>query len=447
MRNEHLIIIFIFFWFISTLTLQFNPELLGCLIYECTDTSNESNPLVDKLRAYEKRIQLEKEAFELQTLPDPSPSTPPDHLPPEYMPKFGTPSGESWDYDNLDPVLFPPLKTIKPWGTKFSPTRIWCLCPTLWPLQKTHVERIAETWGRHCDKMIFVIGHDDEESPPLSQENAVFWRLNITRKQSQGTRNIWEKVYKMWIKVYTDHLEEAEWFLKVDDDSFVAYHNLQGFLQYYNADEPHYLGHVLLHRWKNDNIAFNSGTCYVVSRESIRRVGPILQSMPQGHGRCRGVGAGGFGRFCQCIDRSGDEEDPTMSLCLRQVGIYAENTLDREFRIRFHPFQPQDHKKIKKENSWFWRYQHPNRTDEENCCHGLPVTYHNYKKDKYTEQWYDMDKEINVPKDEYPIPPAPRHFLYDPEIPFSVDAWRNIERTPKGQTIFLGNRTWKRMSD
>ena len=108
-------------------------------------------------------------------------------------------------------------------------------------------------------------------------------------------------------------------YYEVDDDSFVAYHNLQGFLQYYNADEPHYLGHVLLHRWKNDNIAFNSGTCYVVSRESIRRVGPVLQSMPQGHGRCRGVGAGGFGRFCQCIDRSGDEEDPTMSTAFYDV--------------------------------------------------------------------------------------------------------------------------------
>ena len=51
MRNEHLIIIFIFFWFISTLTLQFNPELLGCLIYECTDTSN---PLKDTPRPPEK---------------------------------------------------------------------------------------------------------------------------------------------------------------------------------------------------------------------------------------------------------------------------------------------------------------------------------------------------------------------------------------------------------
>ena len=96
---------------------------------------------------------------------------------------------------------------------------------------------------------------------------------------------------------------------EVDDDSFVAYHNLQGFLQYYNADEPHYLGHVLLHRWKNDNIAFNSGTCYVVSRESIRRVGPILQSMPQGHGRCRGVGAGGSGQRVGGLKKKGMMEN------------------------------------------------------------------------------------------------------------------------------------------
>lgn len=341
------------------------------------------------------------------------------------------------DYTDLDSELFPPLKTIKPWGTKFK-TRIWCLVPTLWPEKETHIRRIAETWGSYCDKTVFIISETDEESPEKIG-NATFWRLDIKRPQSKGSRNIWEKVWKMWVHVYENHLLEGDWFLKIDDDSYLGYHNMKGFLQYYNPDEPHYLGHVLLHRWKNDNIAFNSGTCYALSRNAIQKLGSVLVNMGEGKGRCR-TGSG-FGRYCICTDRSGDEEDPTMSICLRQVGVYAGNTLDIYYRTRFHPFQPQDHKKIKRESSWFWRFQPPERPDEENCCNAHPVSFHNYKKDKYTVQWYEYDEIYNTPLDNYPIPPRPRKFLFDSEIPFTIDKFRNIERPPLGQMLFLGNRT------
>ena len=38
------------------------------------------------------------------------------------------------------------------------------------------------------------------------------------------SRNIWEKVHRMWSTVYSTPslLDQFEWFLKADDDTFVS---------------------------------------------------------------------------------------------------------------------------------------------------------------------------------------------------------------------------------
>eukprot|EP00494_Astrolonche_serrata_P006181 UN06198 len=61
-------------------------------------------------------------------------------------------------------------------------------------------------------------------------------------------------------------------------------------------------------------------------------VGPVLETMGERDAKCKG--GGGFGRYCICADRQGDEEDPVMSICLRHVGIYAGNTLTVDFKTR-----------------------------------------------------------------------------------------------------------------
>ena len=57
---------------------------------------------------------------------------------------------------------------------------------------------------------------------------------------------------------------------------------------------------------------FNSGTCYVLSRATLRRIGPFLAHLPTVDpppSRER------------CVDRVGAGEDPATASCLLGVGV------------------------------------------------------------------------------------------------------------------------------
>ena len=53
---------------------------------------------------------------------------------------------------------------------------------------------------------------------------------------------------------------------------------ISGFGQFYNPDGEWYFGHTLLHSWPYKNVVFNSGTCYGISRGTLRRVHPLFET-------------------------------------------------------------------------------------------------------------------------------------------------------------------------
>ncbi len=75
-----------------------------------------------------------------------------------------------------------------------------------------------------------------------------------------------------------NHLYDAEWFLKIDDDTFFSPVNFKGYARYFNPEQPFYMGNTLMHLWQSRNIVFNAGGCYALSRESLRRVINIFES-------------------------------------------------------------------------------------------------------------------------------------------------------------------------
>ena len=107
----------------------------------------------------------------------------------------------------------------------------------------------------------------------------------------------------MWLHVAsTPMINEAEWWLKVDDDTFFSPVNFKGFSQYLDPDHPYALGHTILWRWGVENIVFNSGACYALSRGALHQLKhgfETIRSMAPLEGPSH------------CIDRSGAGEDVT----------------------------------------------------------------------------------------------------------------------------------------
>merc|ERR1719334_710225 len=102
------------------------------------------------------------------------------------------------------------------------------------------MKAIAKTWGQFC-KLVFVV--DDKLAIPrqvVSELNAMTKNVeilalsNLQFVQSSMERNIWDKVWKMWWHIFVHHIDDAEWFLKVDDDTFFSAVQFKGFAQYLN---------------------------------------------------------------------------------------------------------------------------------------------------------------------------------------------------------------------
>ena len=90
---------------------------------------------------------------------------------------------------------------------------------------------MKNTWGRHCDKLIFMSSQEDKELGAVA--------LNI----SEGRQKLWGKTKQGFKYVYENHWDDADWFMKADDDTFVVVENLRNLLKDYDTNDPISFGH------------------------------------------------------------------------------------------------------------------------------------------------------------------------------------------------------------
>lgn len=189
------------------------------------------------------------------------------------------------------------------------------------------------------------------------------------------------------------------------------------------------------YRWKNDNIVFNAGLAYVLSREALSRVSRTLKTMP--------IHSNGPRDLCQ--DESGSGDDTAIAVCLGELGILAENTLDEKGRQRFFPFQLHAHYSQERddEDSWFWKYKSKRVGVMENCC--VPdaevIAAHGYGNSKQDDvNFYELHAKALATRNHVAsIPPPPQSFLFDKEdLDFEIDKWLNSLSAHEGRPKFAG---------
>ncbi|KAG4080227.1 hypothetical protein HA402_008298 [Bradysia odoriphaga] len=139
--------------------------------------------------------------------------------------------------------------------------------------------------------------------------------LNITDDRD----HLWGKTKLSFEYIYKQHLNDYDWFLKADDDTYVIVENLRYLLHQYSTEDPIYFGSQF-------QIYMSGGAGYVLSREAVRR---LVERAITNANICLGDDIG--------------PEDVVLGYCLTNVNVSAVDTRDSTGRERFFPFEPTAH--------------------------------------------------------------------------------------------------------
>ena len=89
----------------------------------------------------------------------------------------------------------------------FNEVRILCWVFTHPANHKTKVPHVRETWGKKCNKLLFMSIEADPEHADI-----------IALPIPNGRSHLWNKTRLAMKYVYENHFNDAEWFMRADDD-------------------------------------------------------------------------------------------------------------------------------------------------------------------------------------------------------------------------------------
>ena len=101
------------------------------------------------------------------------------------------------------------------------PVRLLCLIITAPKYWKTRAQAVQSTWAKRCDEHIFISDFSNETTnlPLAPLENVSSGYKELTQKVSLGLCFAYEKA-----------IDQYDWFVKCDDDTYLIVENLRSFL-------------------------------------------------------------------------------------------------------------------------------------------------------------------------------------------------------------------------
>ena len=115
---------------------------------------------------------------------------------------------------------------------------ICCLILTSPKSFATRATAINATWGPRCDGYFFITEVNNETLTP--EEMNIAKRLPIAPIKDivSGYDHLTQKSTLAFLFAYEQHINDFEWFIKADDDTYLIIDHLKAFLSEQNSSEP-----------------------------------------------------------------------------------------------------------------------------------------------------------------------------------------------------------------
>ncbi|XP_071749205.1 glycoprotein-N-acetylgalactosamine 3-beta-galactosyltransferase 1-like [Lepeophtheirus salmonis] len=207
---------------------------------------------------------------------------------------------------------------ISPKDNSASNIRIVCVVLTQKKNHKTRVRAIADTWGKRCKALVFVTNS-------TLHSKCIYYLLFYKLYNIFLTVKIIIYIKNALRESYERYMNEADWFIKADDDSFAVVENIKYIIEAnrIKPSDPTWFGlqyhlyskHGYMAGGAKRNKDLLTNICsyivktpgYVMSLEAVRRFVEIGLNLTNNEG-------------CQTKDDIG-AEDVEMGKCMSRVGV------------------------------------------------------------------------------------------------------------------------------
>lgn len=234
-----------------------------------------------------------------------------------------------------------------------SGPRILC---AVYTYKKNHASRalmVHKTWGKRCDKIIYMTGPHNYTVEDPEELNLV--NLNITDSYAKLT----DKTIGTLNYVYKNLMDDFDWLIKADDDTYVIMENLKAFLVDKCPDELYTYGFLYSPKAPERFLFdFNSGGAgYLLSNRAINSFG---QKYKEDLSYCRNTTGA---------------EDVDITVCLKEIGVKPADSRDRFGKERFHPLSFKNMWSMTQEEWTFKHSKYPIKLGED-CCSDSSISFH-----------------------------------------------------------------------
>uniref|UniRef100_H2YKS0 N-acetylgalactosaminide beta-1,3-galactosyltransferase n=1 Tax=Ciona savignyi TaxID=51511 RepID=H2YKS0_CIOSA len=135
--------------------------------------------------------------------------------------------------------------------------RVLCWVMTSPVTSYTRAIHVKRTWGARCDKLVFMSSKEDQNLPAVGLPVA------------EGRDHLYDKTKAAFQYLWKHHKNDADWFLKADDDTYVIIENLKLLLKDYDSFQPMYFGRKFTPLVEQGYMSGGAG--YVLSKTALNR--------------------------------------------------------------------------------------------------------------------------------------------------------------------------------
>ncbi|XP_017134547.1 glycoprotein-N-acetylgalactosamine 3-beta-galactosyltransferase 1 isoform X1 [Drosophila miranda] len=247
--------------------------------------------------------------------------------------------------------------------------RVLCWVLTTPKYHKSRAVHVMRTWGKRCNQIYFMTSEPDDELP------------TIVLNKSDKYEVLWGKTKEAFTHIYEHMRDEADWFMKADDDTYVFLENLRYMLYPYSPDQAIYFGYnfKMVGAHKKNESYMSGGSGYVLSREALR------------------IFAEGLNDSTKCRQQDNNAEDVEMGSCLFNLDVKAGDSRDSKLRPRFYPLLPFDMLLSGYSGLDFWLYKYAYYSVRScmDCLSEYPVAFHYVNPEQlYVFDFFNYDFQL-----------------------------------------------------